>query len=517
MRHKEAVERFQREARVAAKVTSEHVARVHDVGALPLGEPFIVMEYLDGVDLRGLLDRGPLPVAEACEIALQACEALAQVHAAGIVHRDLKPSNLFITRRPDGSACVKLLDFGISKFGWDGERGTDPALTATATIMGSPSYMSPEQLKSTKEVDARTDVWSLGAVLYEALAGRPAFRGETVPQVCAMIASDTPPSLASLRPEVPERLDQAVLACLEKDPDRRARLVDLARTLVSFAPERARASLERIEGVLGEGGVRSRPSGSSSISPTARGDGSEDALPVLPLASSGRARTLSSSAWGSGRGRRASGGRLGLLVLVLVSGAAVAALSGRVDLRSLGGTIAGATSAVASAVGAQTAAAGEARRPASPGGAGAGGGSSASVSTGVGAGASAGAGAGGSVDVSAVAGARGGDATPWSGATEVAAIPMGQAGDAGTADADESTAASAEAETTSDEEGADEETETPLPEPPAAGSVASSGAAPGVLSARPTSPPHPRKPGGTGKRKPTKTKHGAGKAGHKHR
>ncbi|HZU84626.1 MAG TPA: serine/threonine-protein kinase, partial [Polyangiaceae bacterium] len=244
MRHKEAVERFQREAKVAAKVKSEHVARVHDVGTLPGGEPFIVMEYLEGSDLRQLLRGGALAVADACEIALQACEALAQVHAAGIVHRDLKPSNLYVTRRADGSPCVKLLDFGISKFSWHDDPGTDPALTATATILGSPSYMSPEQLKSTKEVDARTDVWSLGAVLYEALAGRPAFRGETVPQVCAMIASDTPPALATLRPDVPDALDRVILQCLEKDPDRRARLVDLSRELVLSAPERARASLE---------------------------------------------------------------------------------------------------------------------------------------------------------------------------------------------------------------------------------------------------------------------------------
>src|SRR6202023_1504577 len=161
------------------------------------------MEYLEGIDLRQAIKDHPLEVDEACEIALQACEALVQVHAAGIVHRDLKPSNLFVTRRADGSPCVKLLDFGISKFGWDGDSGTDPALTATATIMGSPSYMSPEQLKSTKEVDARSDVWSLGAVLYEALTGKPAFRAETVPQVCAMIASDEPPPPSGLRTSLP--------------------------------------------------------------------------------------------------------------------------------------------------------------------------------------------------------------------------------------------------------------------------------------------------------------------------
>jgi serine/threonine-protein kinase len=193
MRNPEVVERFQREAKVAAKVSSEHIARVTDVGTVN-NVPYIVMEHLEGSDLGDLIEReGKLPIEEACEITLQACEALAEVHAAGIVHRDLKPSNLFITRRADGSPCLKLLDFGISKLtATSDDSGGDPALTQTTTIMGSPSYMSPEQLKSTKEVDARTDVWSLGAVLYEALTGKPAFRGETVPQVCAMIAADDP-------------------------------------------------------------------------------------------------------------------------------------------------------------------------------------------------------------------------------------------------------------------------------------------------------------------------------------
>jgi serine/threonine protein kinase len=175
MRNKVAVERFLREAKVAAKVKSEHVARVHDVGTLEEGGvPYIVMEHLEGLDLGKLIDQeGALPIEEACEIAIQACEALAEVHAAGIVHRDLKPSNLFVTRKADGSPAVKLLDFGISKLTSLGgeDPGLDPALTQTATIMGSPSYMSPEQLKSTKEVDHRADVWSLGAVLYEAVTG----------------------------------------------------------------------------------------------------------------------------------------------------------------------------------------------------------------------------------------------------------------------------------------------------------------------------------------------------------
>ena len=336
-KNKEAVERFQREAKVAAKVKSEHVTRVHDVGSAPGGVPYIVMEYLEGIDLGDLIDRdGRLPVDEACEITLQACEALAEVHSAGIVHRDLKPSNLFVTRRADGAPCVKLLDFGISKFTvHPDDSQADPSLTATATIMGSPSYMSPEQLKSTKEVDARTDIWSLGAVLYEALTGKPAFRGETVPQVCAMIASDDPEPPATIRNGLPAELDRAILGCLVKKADERLPLVELARTLVDFAPDRARVSLERIEAVL-------------RLEPTPREEREkkqEAPLPVLPLA---RGKTQSS--WGQDKRRKRGGG--GALVVLLVGGGVLGAgvYTGRINLGLLKGSVAQATSAVQSAL-----------------------------------------------------------------------------------------------------------------------------------------------------------------------
>jgi serine/threonine-protein kinase len=251
-----AVDRFLREARVAAKIGSEHVARVHDVGTLESGIPYLVMEHLDGVDLRELLRRERrLDVAEACEIALQACEALAEVQAAGIVHRDLKPSNLFVLRRADGSPAVKLLDFGISKLSVpSGE--SDPMLTATATIMGSPAYMSPEQIRSTKAVDGRTDVWSLGAVLYELVTGQPAFRGETMPQVCAMIIADDPVPPSTIRADLPPDLERAILACLDKDADRRISLLALARVLAGFAPARAKSSLDRTAAIVGTPAAR---------------------------------------------------------------------------------------------------------------------------------------------------------------------------------------------------------------------------------------------------------------------
>jgi serine/threonine-protein kinase len=340
MRSSIAVERFLREAKVAAKVRSEHVTRVLDVGTLEGGVPYIVMELLVGADLGKLIAQsGALPVEEACEIALQACEALAEVHAAGIVHRDLKPSNLFVIRRADGSPVVKLLDFGISKLTFGGEEASaDPALTATATIMGSPSYMSPEQLKSTKEVDPRTDVWSLGAVLYEALTGKAAFRGETVPQVCAMIASEDPPLPSALRDGIPLDLERVVLACLRKSAAARISLIDLAHALAQFAPERTRPSLERIQAVLG---VPSRSRVDFS------GPRERDPLPVLPLATAERNRTVSS--WGGKERARSGSGALLTLLLGVIGVLALGLYSGRVSVNHLRGDIAGAASVVGSA------------------------------------------------------------------------------------------------------------------------------------------------------------------------
>jgi serine/threonine-protein kinase len=342
IRNSEAVERFMREAKVAAKVKSEHVARVSDVGRIDGATPFIVMEYLEGAELAAMIDtQKPLPIDEVCEIGLQACEALAEVHAADIVHRDLKPSNLFVTRRADGSPCLKLLDFGISKFTTSpGDDGADPALTATATVMGSPSYMSPEQLKSTKEVDARTDVWSLGAVLYEALTGKPAFRGETVPQVVAMIASEEPATPTGIRADIASELETAVLSCLVKNADQRSTLVGLARTLVRFAPERARVSLDRVESVLGA-------------------ERSQKSMPIVAIKPPEIARTQSS--WGEeDKGRKRGGNSTTLMFLGTIAAIAVgiAVYTGKIDLLSLRGPSGSATSAESAASSAKRAKAG---------------------------------------------------------------------------------------------------------------------------------------------------------------
>ncbi|HEY3594242.1 MAG TPA: serine/threonine-protein kinase, partial [Polyangiaceae bacterium] len=181
-----AVGRFLREARSAVSLSSEHVAKVVDVGTLPDGAPFIVMEYLSGVDLGELVRQyGPMSVPDAVNAILQVCEAIAEAHSLGIIHRDLKPANLFVTRRVDGSPLVKVLDFGISKRSdFDAALGRS-TLTPSGYLMGSPAYMSPEQVRNPKAVDARTDVWALGVILYEVITGTAPFAGETVGETLA--------------------------------------------------------------------------------------------------------------------------------------------------------------------------------------------------------------------------------------------------------------------------------------------------------------------------------------------
>ncbi|MEZ4314973.1 MAG: serine/threonine-protein kinase [Polyangiaceae bacterium] len=197
---REVVERFQREARAAAKIRSEHVVRVSDVGTLDGGVPFIVMEFLEGKDLGELLQRrGPLPVPLAVDYVLEACEALAEAHAAGIVHRDLKPSNLFLARRADETDIVKVLDFGISKQITPEALQSSPSLTRTTDVFGSPTYMSPEQLKASRDVDTRADLWALGVILFELISGAPPSAAAPSPRSSA--PSSTSPLRASARLE----------------------------------------------------------------------------------------------------------------------------------------------------------------------------------------------------------------------------------------------------------------------------------------------------------------------------
>jgi serine/threonine-protein kinase len=235
--NEEAIERFVREARAAARIESDHVAHVSDVGVMADGRAYLVMEYLDGQDLSQLLEsRGRLPAAEAVDYLLQACEAIAEAHSLGIVHRDLKPSNLFLTRRRDRTPHVKVLDFGISKMGTPSMAHIP--ITRTSALMGSPLYMSPEQMTSTKDVDARSDIWALGVVLYELLAAQAPFDGETLPQVCARVMQEQPAPLAHLAPDLPAGLGAIVSRCLEKNPD--ARYQTSARPISCCSPPTTR-------------------------------------------------------------------------------------------------------------------------------------------------------------------------------------------------------------------------------------------------------------------------------------
>jgi serine/threonine-protein kinase len=239
----ETCSRFLREAQAAVKLKSEHVARVTDVGTLPGGSPYMVMEFLEGLDLDQMLAAsGPIAPQLAIDFVLQGCEGLAEAHSLGIVHRDLKPSNFFVTWRSDGSALVKVLDFGISK----APIGIDLALTQTQSVLGTPAYMSPEQMRSARRVDARTDLWSIGTVLYELIEGRRPFEAESFSEMCVKVAADPPDPM---RQPVPCGLDAVIFKCLEKNPDHRFQsIAELALALRPFArdPNLASMRVDRI-------------------------------------------------------------------------------------------------------------------------------------------------------------------------------------------------------------------------------------------------------------------------------
>jgi serine/threonine-protein kinase len=247
----DVVTRFRREGQAAARLKSEHITRVHDVGQLETGQPFLVMEYLDGTDLGALVRaKGPLAIPDAVDYVLQACEALADAHSIGIVHRDLKPSNLFVIKRLDGSPCIKLIDFGISKITDASAEGAAGEMTATAVMMGSPLYMAPEQMASARDVDGRADIWSLGILLHTVLTGQPPFRAPTVMGVYEQIVAGAPP-VRKQRAEVPEGLEAVILKCLKKDRNARyADVGELAEALAPFGPEHGVAAAARIKRII---------------------------------------------------------------------------------------------------------------------------------------------------------------------------------------------------------------------------------------------------------------------------
>ena len=245
-----AADRFLREAQAAGRLRGEHIARVMDFGRLTGGAPYIVMEYLEGNDLENILNNhGPFSVGEAALYLSQACSAMAEAHAQGIVHRDLKPQNLFLTKRPDGSPLLKVLDFGISKL-----QGDVSGVTATqsTTVMGSPAYMSPEQARSAKHVDARSDIYSLGAILYQLLSGYLPFQADSVAGMLVSIVSEDPIPLSEAAPNVPVELAEIIMQCLSKDRDKRPQTArELGMLLAPFSSQRTSlwdADTERVTG-----------------------------------------------------------------------------------------------------------------------------------------------------------------------------------------------------------------------------------------------------------------------------
>jgi eukaryotic-like serine/threonine-protein kinase len=290
-----ASERFLREARAAVAIQSEHVARVLDVETLESGSPYMVMEYLTGVHLGQLLrTRGPLPVVEAVDYVLQICEAMAEAHARGIIHRDLKPANLFLTKRADGSPLVKVLDFGLSKpIRPDAPNALDVSLTSDNAVLGSPQYMSPEQIRCVKSIDARTDLWSIGVILYELLTGRRPFEADSIAVMFEILAPDPPASILSGRPDLPAPLAEVVMRCLEKDVSQRVQnIAELAQALAPFGSPGSSVSVERISRVLAN---HVSPSAATRPPPSAARSSAAPPLPPPPARPSAPAGGLDST------------------------------------------------------------------------------------------------------------------------------------------------------------------------------------------------------------------------------
>jgi serine/threonine-protein kinase len=238
----EIVERFLREARSVVALRTEHVCRVIDVSRLDSGAPYIVMEMLDGSDLQQVVAQHPLPPTAAVEYVLQACIGLAEAHQAGIIHRDLKPANLFVTRRSDGAPLIKVLDFGIAK----AIVANSAAQLTGDGLMGSPGYMSPEQINSAREVDVRSDIWSLGVTLYQLLSARMPFEGQTIAGIAVKIATAAPDPI-----ETDPHLRAIIWRCLEKERARRyANVAELAHDLAPFAGPAGHALAAQVTQIL---------------------------------------------------------------------------------------------------------------------------------------------------------------------------------------------------------------------------------------------------------------------------
>jgi serine/threonine-protein kinase len=300
----DVLQRFISEARAVARLRGEHVVRVMDVGVLDDGMPYIVMERLIGTDLARIVEqRGPLPAAIAVDYTLQVLVAIAEAHANGIIHRDLKPSNVFLHDAGDGrEPVVKVLDFGIFK-ATDGFEGSVSAHTATGAILGTPAYLSPEQLRSSKTVDTRTDIWSVGVILYELLSGKAPFLAETLGGVFASVLERTPPPLDRLA-SLPPGLEKVVSQCLEKERERRFTTVaDLSTALLPFATASGAARVARTRELLGTRSIAAGPESTAGTLVASQAEVAAASRPPPALQTDGSWSKLSprrsgaSSAW----------------------------------------------------------------------------------------------------------------------------------------------------------------------------------------------------------------------------
>jgi serine/threonine-protein kinase len=276
-----AVERFVNEGVAASQIDSDHVVKVFDVGRMPNGAPYLVMEYLDGCDLGQLLERegGRLEPTRVVHFGLQILRALQTAHASGIIHRDMKPSNCFVIDKDAEPDFVKLVDFGISKVRTDDASGRSANLTRTNSALGTPLYMSPEQARSPRDVDHRADLYSVGAILYELLSGRTPYIAESgeYTEILFKLFTTEPEPLRSLRPEVSEGLAAVVHHALVRDPNMRfSSASEMAEALVPFADERSGQVITRIRGGRG----RSMLPGSPSLTPAVPGGTPAPAAPA---------------------------------------------------------------------------------------------------------------------------------------------------------------------------------------------------------------------------------------------
>jgi eukaryotic-like serine/threonine-protein kinase len=335
------VGRFLREARAAAALSSEHVTKVVDVGTLESGAPYIVMEYLAGTDLGAVLHgSGPFAIADAVDAVLQACVALAEAHSVGIVHRDLKPANLFVTRRIDGTPLIKVLDFGISKWTELNAELQGQDLTASGSVIGSPGYMSPEQVRNAKAADSRSDVWSLGVIIYELVTGSNPFVGDTLGETFARIVSESPPSLRSARPDVPAGLADVIAQCLERPVAKRVQSVDeLAVKLAPFGGEDSGAMVQRIGRITRGSSFPTGATAEALMTPAATAQ--PPTLTALETGTAGWLRSAARRAGSSASRLRLAWVAVGLCMGLALAGLAIGVRSARGPLGASGSPSAG--------------------------------------------------------------------------------------------------------------------------------------------------------------------------------